>query len=109
MPTEREVAAMAMKEALSEKGDIYGPGPAVQKNLQDAIRLLENPSGEFKPMMKPMTNKQCEWTPDGDGNSDWNTGCKKLFEFSDEGPAENGFEFCPFCGGAIFIQNEADS
>lgn len=55
-----------------------------------------------------MTDKEnCEWTPDGDGC--WHTGCNKHFEFTDDGPAENGFEFCPYCGAALLIQNEADS
>lgn len=52
-------------------------------------------------------DKQCEWTPDDE--STWNTACKKVFAFTDGGVADNGFEFCPFCGGAILIQNEADS
>lgn len=52
-------------------------------------------------------DKDCEWKPDGDDT--WNTGCKKIFTFSDGDCADNGFEFCPFCGGAITIQNETDS
>lgn len=51
-------------------------------------------------------DKTCEWKEDPEGN--WDTGCKKYFTFIDEGPAENGFEFCPYCGGRLTIANEAD-
>lgn len=51
--------------------------------------------------------KTCEWTENGEDCFD--TGCCKNFEFSDGGVADNGFEFCPFCGGAITIKNEGDS
>lgn len=52
-------------------------------------------------------DKNCEWTQVCEDYFD--TGCSKNFEFSDGGVADNGFEFCPFCGGAITIQNEGDS
>lgn len=51
--------------------------------------------------------KTCEWVENGEDCFD--TACRKNFEFSDGGVADNGFEYCPFCGGAIVIQNEADS
>ncbi len=52
--TDKELVAIAMKEALSEKGDIYGPGPAVQRKLQEAITALEKSPGEMRPMMQPI-------------------------------------------------------
>ena len=52
-------------------------------------------------------DKNCEWTQVCEDYFD--TACKKYFEFSDGGVADNGFEFCPFCGGAITIKNEGDS
>lgn len=52
-------------------------------------------------------DKNCTWTPDGE--SDWRTTCNWHFEFTDYGPAENGFNFCPHCGGLLVIPNEADS
>lgn len=51
--------------------------------------------------------KRCEW--EADGEDCYRTNCRKHFEFSDGGAADNGFEFCPFCGCAIVIHNEADS
>ena len=41
--------------------------------------------------------KTCEWKEDGEDC--FATTCKNLFEFNDGGPVQNGFEFCPYCGG----------
>jgi hypothetical protein len=54
-----------------------------------------------------MSDKKCEWREDGDGN--WATGCDSMFTFTDAGPAENEFKFCPYCGGRLHIKNEPDS
>lgn len=51
--------------------------------------------------------KNCDWEPDSEDS--WSTACRKIFTFSDGGIAENGFEFCPFCGGRINVLNEAES
>ena len=42
---------------------------------------------------------QCHWTQDEDGI--WQTPCKNYFVFTEEGPKENHFVFCPYCGGAL--------
>jgi len=46
----------------------------------------------------------CEWKQDQDGN--WDTGCKNAFIFTDGGPWENGFNFCPYCGKRIGVKEE---
>lgn len=51
--------------------------------------------------------KTCEWEVEGEG--EWRTACRHIFNFSDGSLAENGFQFCPFCGGRITVTNEADS
>lgn len=53
--------------------------------------------------------KTCEWKQDGGEGNDYATDCQNMFTFIDDGPAQNGFEFCPYCGGRLTIQNEADS
>lgn len=42
------------------------------------------------------SHKPCAWTVEEDGL--WNTGCGNAFLFEVEGPHENGFKFCPYCG-----------
>ena len=37
----------------------------------------------------------CKWHQNEDGQ--FETACKQLFEFND-GPRENNFRFCPYCG-----------
>ena len=43
--------------------------------------------------------KSCKWAEDADGI--WETACCHSYEFIDDGPAENGAKFCPYCGSKI--------
>lgn len=43
-----------------------------------------------------LTALVCQWGDDEEGI--WNTGCGELFQFDADGPRENGFKFCPYCG-----------
>lgn len=55
-------------------------------------------------------NELCEWSPedkDGDGNT-WQTACNKWFDFESDGPEENAFQFCPFCGGDLLATDVPD-
>lgn len=55
---------------------------------------------EAHPALTPMTKKsKCQWREDEDGN--WETACGELFFFTEGGPAENGFLFCPYCGSNL--------
>ena len=44
---------------------------------------------------------QCHWQQDDEGAYD--TGCDERFEFYCDGPIENGFRFCPYCGKPIEV------
>lgn len=48
------VAALAMKAAVEEKSEIFGPSPAIQKRLQAAMEQLEKHPGGMKPRMTPI-------------------------------------------------------
>ena len=44
----------------------------------------------------------CQWSlNDIGGDSVWETQCGHAFEFTTDGPAENGFRFCGYCGGPL--------
>lgn len=45
----------------------------------------------------------CDWRPDNEGN--FYTSCDGLWTFNEDGPVENGFMFCPYCGGNIELHN----
>ena len=48
--------------------------------------------------------KRCEWYEQED---DWaQSGCGQAFEFNDDGAVENGFKFCPFCGGVLTVRRD---
>lgn len=89
--TIREIADQAMKDVGIVAGHDY-TAITIREVACHAIELMD---------------KNCEWEPVGDG--DWRTTCNWHFTFTEGGPAENGFEFCPHCGGMLTIQNEADS
>jgi hypothetical protein len=44
----------------------------------------------------------CLWREDADGN--WSTICGNEFVFIEDGPQENHFSFCPYCGLALTVQ-----
>lgn len=33
----------------------------------------------------------------------WETSCGNLFNFTADGPEENKFKYCPYCGGRLAI------
>lgn len=43
----------------------------------------------------------CLWGQDENGI--WETGCGHAFEFTDSGPTENYFRFCPYCGKPLEV------
>jgi hypothetical protein len=46
----------------------------------------------------------CQWyLDDVGGDSVWETECKNAFEFTNDGPQENGFKFCCYCGKALTV------
>jgi len=54
--------------------------------------------------MDAMSDKPvCRWTNAQDDSGWWTAGCSTRekpheFVFNDEGPVENGFKHCPYCG-----------
>ena len=43
--------------------------------------------------------KSCTWTEDMNGN--WDTGCQQIHIIISGTPRENGYVYCPYCGGKI--------
>ncbi len=48
-----------------------------------------------------IATKSCTWTEDADGN--WHTGCQEIHVLIVSTPHENGYVFCPYCGGKIDV------
>ena len=46
----------------------------------------------------------CDWIRDESGPEE--TQCGHAFEFTYDSVKENGFKFCPFCGGAIIVKEK---
>lgn len=50
---------------------------------------------------------RCEWHPDGSA-SFWEGSCGIAWEFTDGGPKDNGFRYCPRCGKPLKIRRHGD-
>lgn len=48
-----------------------------------------------------VTQAWCVWIYDPDDDVYMTSTCDQLFQFTTGGIAENGFKFCPYCGGRI--------
>ena len=50
---------------------------------------------------------RCTWTyRELYGWDYWDTACGNAFQFTADGPTENEFKFCPYCGGALVISDD---
>ena len=47
--------------------------------------------------------RTCAWTLDDEDGSVWRTSCGRLWEFTTDGPKENGMKFCMECGKPVTI------
>lgn len=80
--------------------------PLVVKNIEEEYgTILFMPVWtefleKYNAMLK--TETECEWTPEDDEYwSYWDTACGQAFSFEADGPTENKFKFCCFCGGTL--------
>jgi hypothetical protein len=62
-------------------------------------------ANELAALRESEITKPCTWAEDSDGV--WNAACPPVGEhsfcFTDEGPTENGFKFCCYCGKPIVV------
>ena len=69
-----------------------------QKNEPGSIEFV--PAKEYNDMIDWVNmDLSCEWKENENGYFD--TECSESFEFTADGPKENGFKFCPYCQGRI--------
>ena len=75
-------------ERMNVRGGIIGPDFAECRKCGKAIGNAAKPA-----------TKSCTWTEDADGN--WHTGCQQIHVIISGTPDENGYVYCPYCGGKI--------
>ncbi len=44
---------------------------------------------------------ECDWRDDGEK---WDTGCGQAHQFFTDGPVENHYRFCPYCGKSLKVR-----
>jgi hypothetical protein len=49
--------------------------------------------------MEAAKSSDCSWAVDENGI--WSSACGNTFQFETEGPRENRFRLCPYCGKGI--------
>lgn len=96
MTTER--SGMSLEEVRDWLRDPYNFNAPTFNELADAIdtHLKECAREGSVPEAKVCSWHQC----DDDGGS-WDTGCGHMFQFTADGPEENNFTHCCFCGGTL--------
>ena len=56
--------------------------------------------------MPKNVTEQCDWVLDPiDGF--WSSACGEMHEFTVDGPEENGYKYCPYCGDTLTIVKPA--
>lgn len=50
----------------------------------------------------------CTWTHADDDSGTWATTCGNLFSFTEDGPKENDFKHCCYCGGKLALPLAGD-
>ncbi|MHA6138457.1 hypothetical protein ACX3YC_13610 [Pseudomonas mohnii] len=65
---------------------------ALQQRLNAADQLIDDFS------------KACEWTQEEDSGI-WNSSCGSTWSFNDDGPTENGMNFCHCCGMRLIVRD----
>jgi hypothetical protein len=65
-----------------------------------AVNDLHNRVSRTARAIRPDT---CEWKHD-EHHDAWDTECDEKFQFTSDGPQENGMLFCPFCGASLVLQ-----
>lgn len=51
--------------------------------------------------MKDRRKQKCAWTLSDEFEPQYETTCGNAFEFNSDGPSENSFKYCPYCGKLI--------
>lgn len=66
----------------------------------DGVFLIQFTHRNLDTLQDGSVPHECAWRYDFHGDA-WDTGCGEKFWFASNGPEENGFEYCPYCGGTL--------
>lgn len=67
---------------------------------RDALQLSLNAADQ---RIDDFAGGDCEWNQDDDSGI-WNSACGSTWSFHDDGPAENGMNFCHCCGKNLVVE-----
>lgn len=73
-----------------------------------ACELLARPDVQSLLRSEAPKERTCAWTTDDEG-SVWCTSCGAAWEFTFDGPAENGVIYCHKCGKPVVVAGEGEA
>lgn len=102
----RDALAESLKQAMAKNepgmwvraadfDEHQAQGKQREVALQDRLTAVEQQLDE--------RSGTCEWT-DEDGVGTWHSACGVVWSFHEEGPAENGMNYCHSCGKAVAVK-----
>ena len=50
--------------------------------------------------------RHCLWRHYDSDTGCYETSCGNIHQFPEDGPAENNFHWCPYCGGRLVVEEE---
>jgi len=82
----------------------WTPAPAPDAPV---VCVLPDRQAGYAAMRAALEGQTCEWSMDED-SSTWETSCGKVFQFTEDGPKENGTVFCCYCGQRCVFSAASD-
>ena len=79
------------------------------QRVKDEIARKKSPHYRLRKAMaeiERLAKPDCAWTQDDPDYGVWEGDCGIEWNFIDDGPVENGCNFCPKCGGKLVIWEE---
>jgi hypothetical protein len=82
---------------------------ALHADLNTCIAWMHNHDEVIKNLQAQLATNEaqtCAWKEDNDG--EWETSCGMTWDFTEDGPEENGLIYCPKCGKKAVFERFAD-
>ena len=71
---------------------------------RDALQLRLNAAEQ---RIDDFAGGECEWHREADSGI-WNSGCGETWSFHEDGPEENGMNFCHSCGKSLVVASDEE-
>ncbi|MEA1029468.1 hypothetical protein T3A99_12910 [Pseudomonas sp. N-137] len=98
--SEREAYLLGEIEKWTALHNEHYKRAEIMKLECDALQMRLNAADQ---RIDDFAGGDCEWSQDGESGI-WNSACGSTWSFHDEGPEENGMNFCHSCGKHLVVE-----